>query len=397
MRLQFVIWNVVDYHVPRYRAVAQLATTQGYEISLIEIFGRSRAYGYPQVERDKFLAEGSVQAITLFKDHAHGEKNWLLVLMRLRKALRAQRPNIVVTLGYHTSYAIYLCAAKLLRRRFKLMYMSDSKHDDGKRFGLKEWFKKLLVSHFDGALVAGQRHRRYAQSLGIPLERSRVGFDVIDVGYFREAALRAAGCPAQARTLFGLPMRYVLCVSRFVERKNVSVVVEAFARSTLAHGGTSLVIVGQGPLEDAIRKKIDELGVREHVTILKEVLNRDMPSLYALADFLVLASAFDQWGLCVNEAMACGCPAIVSETCGCANELVHDGINGFVVRPGHIQELTDRMKQLGEDSDLRQHFAAAALSTIRNWTPALFAKNVLALADDLLRMIRPSRDEISAE
>jgi glycosyltransferase involved in cell wall biosynthesis len=143
----------------------------------------------------------------------------------------------------------------------------------------------------------------------------------------------------------------------------------------------SLVLVGQGPLEAAIREKAEMLGLAEKVMIFREVLNRDMPAFYALADFVVLASAYDQWGLCVNEAMAAGRPAIVSETCGCANELVHDGVNGFVVRPGDVGQLADRMRRLGEDPALREQFAHRAQSTISEWTPELFAENLLALAN----------------
>jgi glycosyltransferase involved in cell wall biosynthesis len=213
------------------------------------------------------------------------------------------------------------------------------------------------------------------------MDRSRVGFDVIDVAYFRDAASRALAQADDERRRFALPEQYVLCVSRFVERKNVPLVVEAFARSGLPQRAVSLVLVGQGPLEAAIREKAEMLGLAEKVMIFREVLNRDMPAFYALADFVVLASAYDQWGLCVNEAMAAGRPAIVSETCGCANELVHDGVNGFVVRPGDVGQLADRMRRLGEDPALREQFAHRAQSTISEWTPELFAENLLALAN----------------
>jgi glycosyltransferase involved in cell wall biosynthesis len=381
MRVQFVIGNVVDYQVPRYRALAKLASSRGYDVSLVEIYGRSGTYGYPQSNRGKFFEEGAYESVTLFKNSTEGGPHWLLVVARLRAVIRATRPDIVITMGYNTNYSIYLCLARTVARRFKIVYMSDSKADDGKRNWLKEALKKLLVSRFDGALVAGEKHRQYAQSLGIPLHRSRIGFDVIDVDYFSEAARRALARAAYERVRFGVPHRYVLCVSRFVERKNVMVVVEAFARSTLPKQGISLVLVGQGPLEQAIRNKISELDLRERVIILHEVLNRDMPALYALTDFVVLASAFDQWGLCVNEAMAAGRPAIVSVTCGCANELVHDGYNGFIVQPGHVDELAERMTRLGEDETLRAKFSANAASMIRNWTPKLFAENALALAN----------------
>ena len=381
MHVQFVIGNLSDYHVPRYRALVQLALRQGCKVSLIELFEYTSFYDYPQSNRTTFLQDASSDRVTVFKGTVAGRKHWLTIAARLGALLRTTRPDFVITLGYHTSYSIYLCLLKTLTRRFKLVYMSDSKADDGKRHRLKEALKRMLVSRFDGALVAGEKHRRYAESLGIPLHRSRVGFDVIDVAYFRDAATHARAHADSERSRFGLPSQYVLCVSRFVKRKNVPLVLEAFARSALAQRGLSLVLVGQGPLEQAIRDKVAALGLNERVMIVGSVLNRDMPTFYALSRFIVLASEFDQWGLCVNEAMASGRPAIVSQTCGCANEVVHDGVNGLLVRPGDVEQLAIKMTQLADDDALCEQLARNAETTIRDWTPELFAKNVLALAD----------------
>jgi glycosyltransferase involved in cell wall biosynthesis len=381
MRVLFVVCNLVDYQIPRYRAMAQLAARRAHDVSLVEIFGRSRSNAYPQPARAKFFAEGRVDAVTLFKNQAHGDEHWLSIVARLREVLRARSPDLVVTLGYQTSYSMYLCVTRMFTQRYKLVYMSDSKADDGKRLWIKERLKRLLVSRFDGALVAGEKHRVYARSLGIPFARSRIGFDVIDVDYFREAAERAKAGATYERTRFGLPERYAICVSRFVHRKNVSLVVEAFARSALAHRGISLLLVGEGPLEGAVRERVNALDMQERVLIISKMPNQEMPALYALADFIVLASTFDQWGLCIHEAMATGCPAIVTSTCGCAHELVHDGVNGFIVRPGDLDELTYRMALLAEDHDLRENFSVNAAKAVEDWTPSLFAENVLALAE----------------
>jgi glycosyltransferase involved in cell wall biosynthesis len=106
-----------------------------------------------------------------------------------------------------------------------------------------------------------------------------------------------------------------------------------------------------------------------------------MPGLYALADFVVLASKFDQWGLCISEAFAAGTPAIVTHACGVANELVHDGVNGFIVEPDDESALAAKIMQLGTNSALRERFSANALSSARRWTPALFASNTIELAE----------------
>lgn len=381
LQVLFVIGNLSDYHVPRYEALARLAASRGHQVSLVEVFGKSGLYGFPQDRRAAFFDACPPNAVTLLDDAAETEGHWSRVGIGLLASLRRFAPDVIVTLGYNTSYSIFLCLLKLLRKRFALIYMSDSKTDDGTRYVLKERLKRLLVSKFDGALVAGEKHRAYAKSLGIPMSRSRIGFDVIDVEYFAQASREARANAFAVRAGFGLPDRYVMCVSRFVQRKNIDLVIEAFARSGAHAAGISLVLVGQGPCERKIRETIVRHGLSERVVILDSVPNQKMPGVYSLAEFVVLASAFDQWGLCINEAFAAGKPAIVTRTCGVANELVIDEKNGFIVEPDDVPALSDRIRQLSTNTALRAQFSENAAATIQRWTPTLFATNVVELAE----------------
>lgn len=381
LKVLFVIGNLNDYHVPRYEALARLAASRGHQVSLVEVFGKSGLYSFPQDRRAAFFNARPPNVVTLLDDACETDGHWSRVGLGLLASLHRFAPDVIVTLGYNTSYSVFLCLLKLLRKRFALIYMSDSKTDDGRRYVVKERLKRVLVSKFDAALVAGEKHRAYAQSLGIPMSRSRIGFDVIDVEYFAQASREAHANASAVRADFGLPDRYVMCVSRFVPRKNIDLVIEAFARSGAHATGTSLVLVGQGPCERKIRESIDRHGLSERVLILDSVPNQKMPSLYSLAEFVVLASAFDQWGLCINEAFAAGKPAIVTRTCGVANEIVMNGKNGFIIEPDDVPALADRIRQLSTNPALRERFSENAATTIERWTPTLFATNVLELAE----------------
>jgi glycosyltransferase involved in cell wall biosynthesis len=385
MRVLFVIGNLGDYHVPRFEAFLRLASTRGDEVFLVEIFGKSSVYSFPQDRRAQFFEKKAARFLTLINDASDAGGHWVKVTVGLFDVVRRFTPDVVVTLGYNTGYSIWLCVLKMLTRRFSLIYMSDSKADDGKRYAVKESLKRLLVRRFDGALVAGEKHRAYASSLGIPLARSRVGFDVIDVEYFSQLSSAAGASGSDVRARHGLPRRYVLCVSRFVRRKNVDLVIKAYFRSGLREADTSLVLVGQGPCGGRLRRQVAKLGLSDHVVILDSVKNGEMPGVYALAEFVVLASQFDQWGLCINEAFAARRPAIVTNTCGVADELVVDSVNGFIVEPGNVEMLADRIALLGTDLALRERFAHNAWSAARYWTPHLFASNLIDLSDSILR------------
>jgi len=72
-----------------------------------------------------------------------------------------------------------------------------------------------------------------------------------------------------------------------------------------------------------------------------------MPVVYRLGDALVLPSGYGEtWGLAVNEAQACGRPALVSECVGCARDIVREGENGITFRTDEWNDCVRAMKQM---------------------------------------------------
>jgi len=71
----------------------------------------------------------------------------------------------------------------------------------------------------------------------------------------------------------------------------------------------------------------------------------ELPLFYAYAGIFILASKTDQWGLVVNEAMASRASGLVSEGCGCADDLVYNKINGFKFIP-EKHEIIKTLKEL---------------------------------------------------
>jgi glycosyltransferase involved in cell wall biosynthesis len=104
-----------------------------------------------------------------------------------------------------------------------------------------------------------------------------------------------------------------------------------------------LLIAGAGPLRQPIERLAAELGVSEKVRLLG--IRKDIPKLMAAADAYVMSSAWEGLPMVLLEAAASALP-IVTTAVGGNSEIVHDGINGFVVSANNSEALADAMQRM---------------------------------------------------
>jgi len=95
-------------------------------------------------------------------------------------------------------------------------------------------------------------------------------------------------------------------------------------------------------------------GRVEHETLL---------DWYAAADVFALPSSSEAQGIVALEAMACGLPVVASAVGGLFGT-IDDSENGYLVSPGEVEPLAQRLSQLLRDPALRESIGAAALSKV---------------------------------
>src|SRR5204862_7705354 len=109
-----------------------------------------------------------------------------------------------------------------------------------------------------------------------------------------------------------------------------------------------LLMVGDGELGGAVRRLAEQHPQRFRVLPFQN--QSRMPVVYRLGDVLVLPSSFGEtWGLAVNEAMACGRPALVSDRVGCAADLIVPGETGEQFRADDWSDCAAKMTSLISD------------------------------------------------
>ncbi len=150
----------------------------------------------------------------------------------------------------------------------------------------------------------------------------------------------------------GVRRPYLLFVGLAQPRKNLESIVTVFARLAARNDDLSLVIAGSdGYPEGRLPALIKETGAVDRVNLLGYTDAIDLPALYSAASLFLFPSRDEGFGMPVIEAMACGCPVVVSDR-GSLPEVAGPGAYAF--GPDAFDDLEDACRRLVEDDDARR-------------------------------------------
>jgi 1,2-diacylglycerol 3-alpha-glucosyltransferase len=294
-------------------------------------------------------------------------------------ALEQMNPDVVAVNGWN-NFGSLIAANCCLRRGIPMVVMSESSRQDEPRTWWKEAIKRRIVGLYSAALVGGQRHVEYLVELGMPRERVFTGYDVVDNDYFGRRTAEIRKSKFEVRNKRGLPENYFLASARFIEKKNLFTLIEAYAeyrrRSEIAAKVPwDLVVLGDGPLRETLNSQLSTLNLNDHVHLPGFKPYDELPVYYALAKAFVHASTTEQWGLVVNEAIASGLPVIVSDRCGCVPELING--NGFIFGPTNEHELTARLLEMASlSNEERKRLGDNSYGIAENFAPERFGEGL---------------------
>lgn len=163
------------------------------------------------------------------------------------------------------------------------------------------------------------------------------------------------------RRKFGIPANspIILHVGRISREKQIDTVIQVAAKA-MRNPDAHLLIVGDGPGKEDLLDLCDnlEIGDRCHFPGFVQ-FHEGLPAIYRLASVFVMASEVEAQGLTVLEAAASGLP-ILAFNVSAMTELIDDGENGFLIRSGQINLMSDKLIELLTNPTLRKRMGRAS-------------------------------------
>jgi glycosyltransferase involved in cell wall biosynthesis len=214
-------------------------------------------------------------------------------------------------------------------------------------------------------IIAVSEHTRQDALRYYRLDPARI--DVIPEGV--EPHFRPESDPARVtavRHKYQLPSRFILCVSTIEPRKNLPILLEAYAALRESQPAVGLVIAGsKGWLYEHFFERLRSLGLQAAVVLPGHVPDDDLPALLQAAEVFAYPSVFEGFGLPPLEAMACGVPVVCSSASSLP-EVV--GEAGLLLPPDDARAWRDALGRVLSDSSLRDALRARGLERSRPFT-----------------------------
>lgn len=370
-RLAIVTTHPIQYNAPLFKL---LAAQPGLDVKVFYTLGEA----YAGV-KDKGFGKTIVWDVPLLEGYAYeflenaatepGTSHFKgVVNPGITASIEAFQPTAILVFGW--SFSGHLKALKYFKHKIPVYFRGDSTLlDEQKSFNviLRRLALMYIYKHIDKAFYVATNNRQYFLKHGIKEQNLVFAPHAIDNARFAEDA-RYVKESKSIRAGLGIPEQDLvfLFAGKFENKKSPLLLIRAFKRLTKEN--THLIFVGNGVLENKLNAEAEGYA---NIHFLPFQNQASMPAVYRAGDVLVLPSGGpgETWGLCVNEAMACGLPVIVSDKVGCAVDLVQVGANGYIFEAGNAESLLEKLSLCAaKPKEELQRMGSSSRDIIQDWS-----------------------------
>ena len=387
MNIYFIVSHPIQYFVPLYK---QLNTVKGVRSKVLFLsdetlkgvadkqFGVSFTWDIPLLEgyQYSFVANRSWKP-SIFNGF------WGLFNPGIITALWRLPKGLVIISGWHfSSYIMGYVFAFLFGHKVAIRCEAPA-YKEKDRKGFKNMIRAFLVGKVllngiaDKCLYLGEQSKAFYRHFKVKEDKLVFTPYSIDNARFRAGVSRYD--KAGERQKLGIQTNdfVILFTGKFIPVKRPLDLIQAFEKLQVTN--KRLILVGDGFLKEEMLDYILQHKV-EQVHFTGFINQTELPKYYVLADVLVLCSESETWGLSVNEAMVCGLPVVVSDTVGCAQDLVHNGVNGYIIPKGNVDALASALQMISSP-DRQRAMALESERIISQYTLERTSEGIVKAAE----------------
>lgn len=159
----------------------------------------------------------------------------------------------------------------------------------------------------------------------------------------------------------------ILAVGRMDYLKGYDLMMDVFERFCQKNSDWKLKIIGEGPLKSDIEKLARDKGIADRLTIAPATSHIEKE--YLAASLFLMTSRSEGLPMVLLEAQACGLPIVAFDCETGPAEIVHHGVDGYLVKPNDIEEMSERLLELATYPGKRKAFGAMARENVKRFLP----------------------------
>jgi glycosyltransferase involved in cell wall biosynthesis len=143
--------------------------------------------------------------------------------------------------------------------------------------------------------------------------------------------------------------KVILFVGQMIYRKGIDVLLECANKLCNNHEDVIFILVG-GSCPKSLEDKVNNMP-EKYIRFVPFMSHDELQYYYRAADIFLFPTREDIWGLVINEAMTYSLPIVTTDRCGAGNELVCEGLNGYIVKINDIEKTTQKIDDILLHSD----------------------------------------------
>ncbi len=283
----------------------------------------------------------------------NSEKNFFF-LLKLIKILLTEKYDVVISSisGSYQSIISYFIAR--LRTKpyilWNIRWCTEYKYDDRRYLHkvLRSKLAQYVIKRTDSVVVGGSTSHNYHKNLGVSNSRIYIANQSVEI--INRKIIRT-----NLKKDLGIKKKYViLYLSRVINWKGLDILICAFKKLESIRNDVFLLSCGAGEFLGYCKDLAKNLKV-QNIKFAGAIEHEYVYDYFNIADVFILPSCMRQkaeaWGLVINEAMIAGKPIITTNAVGAAEDLVINGINGYVVKNNDIDEMYTALKNFFKGGD----------------------------------------------